>query len=131
MRGGQIMKFETRTFTSAACAVAAFAAGVALAGDVLGDMKVSRDKETGRLRAPTAEENAALKESARSLAPSVVVVRRPFTTIEVRPDGSAVGKRSLDDMENLVLTRTADGKAVLGHADKPAPAAPTRTLPKE
>lgn len=91
----------------------------------LSDMKVSRDKETGQLRAPTPEENAALDAKARTIAPNVVVLRRPVTTVEVRPNGSAVAKRSLDDMDNLVLSRTADGKAVLRHSDKPALTAPT------
>ena len=105
--------------SSANDAVSAKSAGA------LSDMKVSRDKETGQLRAPTPEESAALKAKAASIAPNVVVLRRPVTTVEVRPDGSMVGKRSLDDMDNLVLSRTADGKAVLRHSDKPAPSAPT------
>ena len=93
--------------------------------DALSDMKVSRDKETGHLRATTPEENAALRAKASSIAPNVIVLRRPVTTVEVRPNGSAVAKRSLEDMDNLVLSRTADGKAVLRHSDKPAPSAPT------
>ena len=82
----------------------------------LSDMKVSRDKETGQLRAPTAEEDASLASKARMLVPNVVVLRRPVTTVEIRSDGSAVAKRSLDDLDNLVITRGADGRAVIGHA---------------
>ena len=135
------MNLKKKVFAVSACAVVAFAAGTALAddakpapkkaADALSDMRVARDKETGGLRNPTAEENAALDAKASSIAPNVVVVRRPVTTVEYRADGSAVGKRSLDDMDNLVVTRTADGKAVLRHSNKPAPTAPTQTLPQE
>ena len=96
------------------------AAVAAKPADALSDMKVSRDKETGKLRAPTPEENAALDAKARSIAPNVVVLRRPVTTVEVRPNGSAVAKRSLDDMDNLVMERTADGKAVFKFTAKAA-----------
>lgn len=88
------------------------------------DMKVARDKETGQLRAPTAEESAELAAKAQTIAPNVVVLRRPVTTVQVRADGSAVGKRSLDDMDNLVLTRGADGRAVMRHAGPSSVAAP-------
>jgi hypothetical protein len=124
-----------------ACAIGIFAAGSALAdgtqaapttsAGALSDMKVARDKETGALRSPNAEENAALGARSFLLSPNVVVQRRPFTTVEVRADGSAVAKRSLDDMDNLVLTRTPDGRNVLRHSEKPAPAAPTQSLPQE
>ena len=135
------MNLKARMCVMSACAVAGFTAGIALAGDArpapakpagaLDDMKVSRDKETGALRAPTADENAALRAKEFSFAPNVVVVRRPVTTVEIRANGSAVAKRSLEDIDNLVLTRTADGKSVLRHSDKPAPTAPTQSLPQE
>ena len=126
------MNVSGRTFAVTVCAAAAFVAGAALAddakpttptaGSTMSDMKVWRDPQTGKLRAPTPEESAALDAIPRSTTSNVVVLRRPFTTIEVRPNGSAVGKRSLDDMDNVVLTRTPDGKAVMSHSDKPAPA---------
>jgi len=135
------MNLKAKMLVSSACALVAFAAGVVRADDVkpvptkaanaLSDMKVARDKETGELRTPTPEESAALDAKGHTFAPNVVVVRRPITTVEVRADGSAVAKRSIDDLDNLVLTRTADGKAVLRHSDKPAPAAPTQNLPRE
>ena len=74
----------------------------------LSDMKLARDKETGQMRAPTTEEEAALAAKARMLAPSVLLLRRPVTTVEYRADGSAVAKLSLDDMDNLVMTRGVD-----------------------
>lgn len=106
----------------ALCALAAVLAPSMVRADnaksspALSDMKVSRDKETGQLRAPTAEEDAMLASKARMLAPSVVVLRRPVTTVEIRSDGSAVAKRSLDDMDNLVISRSTDGRAVISHA---------------
>jgi hypothetical protein len=137
------MNHIAKMFVSSACAAAAFAAGVALAQDArtapanaanaLDDMKVARDKETGQLRSLTQEEETALKVRAKasSFAPNVVVVRRPSTTVEIRADGSVVGKRSLEDMDNIVATRTADGKTVLRHSDKPESASPTQNLPRE
>lgn len=135
------MNLTAKMVVSSVCVVSAFAAGAAGADDVkpvpakaasaLSDMKVARDKETGELRAATAEESAALDAKGRTFGPNVVVVRRPVTTVQVRADGSAVAKRSIDDLDNLVLTRDADGKAVLRHSDKLAPAAPTQNLPRE
>ncbi len=61
----------------------------------------------------------------------MVVVRRPSTTVEIRADGSVVAKRSLEDMDNVIATRTADGKTVLRHSDKPESASPTQNLPRE
>lgn len=130
------MNLLVKQLALSACVAAAFNPGLAIADDAksvstkpvdaLSDMKVSRDKETGQLRAPTTEEAAELGAKGRSIAPNIVVLRRPVTTVEVRANGSAVAKRSLDDMDNLVLTRTADGRAVLRHADKSAPTAPTK-----
>ncbi len=140
------MNLTVKMLTMSACVGAAFASGMVRADDVkpastsavetkaapakatrpLSDMRVSRDKETGKLRTPTAEENAALDAKSRSIAPNVVVLSRPVSTVETRADGSAVGKRSLDEMDNLHVTRTADGKTVLHHSDKLAPSAPTK-----
>ena len=92
----------------------------AKSADTLSDKKVVRDKETGRFRAPTAEEAAELKASARSLAPNVLTVRRPVASVEVRANGSAVGKRTLDQMDHVVLQRTPDGiERTTSLADRP------------
>jgi hypothetical protein len=105
---------------------------VVRAGPALSDMKVTRDKETGQLRAPTADEMAALRASSVTVAPHILELVRPVTTVEVRADGSAVGKRALGDMDHLVLTRSADGKQVLQHSRKAkALATPTTEAPKE
>jgi hypothetical protein len=88
-------------------------------------VKVARDKETGQLRAPTADESAELTRQARTIAPDVLMIRRPVTTVETRADGSKVGKLSPDAMEDLLLETTAGGKSVMRHSDEPVPAAAT------
>lgn len=99
----------------------------------LSDVKVARDKETGALRAPTAAESAELDAKAKTLAPTVVEIRRPVSTVENRADGSMVGKRSLADMDNLVLEATADGTTVMRHSNEAVNEVPTATadLPTE
>jgi hypothetical protein len=102
------------------------------AGPALNDMKVARDKETGKLRAPTDAELADLQASRVTIAPHILDLVRPVTVLEVRADGSAVAKRSLADMDNLVITTGAGGKPVLQHSRSgKAPAAPTINPPKE
>ena len=104
---------------------------VVKAGPALNDMKVTRDKDTGKLRAPNDAELADLDAARVTVAPHFLDLVRPVTTVEVRADGSAVAKRSLADMDSLVLTTGADGRPVLRHSKKgTAPAAPA-ALPKE
>ena len=121
------MKPTARTLAVSACTAFALAAGIALADD----MKVGRDKDSGNLRPATPDEIAAMKD--KGFAPAVVVQSRPTTTVLVRSDGSAVARRSADDLDNLVFTRDASGKAVLRHVRKGTPAvqAPAADLPKE
>jgi len=105
---------------------------VVKAAPALNDMKVTRDKETGKLRAPTDAELADLQASRVTLAPHILDLVRPVTVLEVRADGSAVAKRSLADMDNLVITTGAGGKPVLQHSrGGKLPAAPVTNLPKE
>ena len=102
------------------------------AGPALNDMKVTRDKETGKLRAPTDAELADLQASRVTIAPHILDLVRPVTVLEVRADGSAVAKRSLADMDHLVITTGAGGKPVLQHSrGAKLPAAPVTNLPKE
>ena len=117
--------------TARTLAVSAFALALAAGSALADDMKVGRDKDSGNLRPATPEEIAAMK--GQGGAPSVLVQSRPTTTVVVRSDGSAVARRSLDDLDNLVLTRDANGKAVLRHTRKGMPAvqAPAADLPKE
>jgi hypothetical protein len=119
--------------TGVALAVGAAAAGevkVVRAGSALNDMKVMRDKETGQLRAATSEEIAAMSQVPSRYAPNVLVLSRPATTTVNHPDGSATVRRSLDDLDSVVATRSADGKLVLRHG-KQAAAASTQPLAKE
>jgi hypothetical protein len=130
------MNLQMKRLTLSACVAVAVVPGVCVADDAkvtvvrapaaLSDMKVARDKETGQLRALTDSERAELNASGRSIAPNVVVLQRPTTTVEFRSNGSVVAKRSLDDIDNLVMSRTADGKVVMRHGNEPAPMAPTK-----
>ena len=97
---------------------------VVKASDALSAMKVVRDKETGKLRPATSDEIVAMSQgSARSYGPSIVVLSRPNTTMVTRPDGSATIRRSVDDLDSVVASRTADGKLHMQHGAKaPAPA---------
>jgi len=135
------MKRVARLLALAASSAVAIAAGGAVAADSkvtvvnapvkLDAMKVVRDKETGRLRAATAEEIAEMNQATGGYAPNAVVLNRPMTTVVTRADGSATIRRSLDDMDSVVANRTVDGKLVIRHGDKHAPAAPAQSLPKE
>jgi len=136
------MNRVARMLALAASTAVAFAAGSAGAGEskvtvikagpALSDMKVARDKETGQLRAPDADELAALKAASVTVAPHILELVRPVTTVERRADGSAVGKRALSDMDHLLLIRGADGKQVMQHSrTTKALATPATEAPKE
>lgn len=122
----------------AACTGMAFAAGTAQAADSkvtvvkagggTDAVKVVRDKDTGKIRAATPEEMDAMGNS--SLAPNVVVLSRPVTTMVQRPDGSATIRRSLDELDSVVMERGADGKLSMRHGGKHVAPAP-QTAPKE
>lgn len=122
-----------------ACTGVALAVGTASATEVkiikagasMDAVKVIRDKQTGKLRAPTAEEMVELNNApAATLAPNIVVLSRPTSSTVTRPDGSATLRRSVEDLDSLVATRGADGKLVVRHkGDHAAPA--THSAPKE
>jgi hypothetical protein len=121
-----------------ACTGVAFAVGGAVAAEStvtvvkatggLDSMKVVRDKDTGKLRAATSEEIVEMNNSGQALAPSLLSLSRPVTTMVTRADGSATIRRSLDDLDSLVATRTADGKLIVQHGKH---AVPVQSLPKE
>jgi hypothetical protein len=129
----------SRMLALAACTGMALASGVAQAaesnvvvvkaGGGTDAVKVVRDKDTGRIRAATPDEIESMGSS--SLAPNVVVLSRPATTMVSRPDGSATIRRSIDDLDSVVVERGADGKVSMRHGGKNAPKAPTQTAPKE
>jgi hypothetical protein len=98
----------------AACAAAAQEVKVVNAG--LDSVKVVKDKDTGKLRAATPDEAAAMaSQPAQRLAPNVVVMSRPSMSIVSRADGSATVRRSLDDLDSVVAERNADGKLRIDH----------------
>ena len=126
-----------RVLAVMACAGAAFSAGMAISAESkvtivnapakLDAMKVVRDKDTGKLRAATAEEIDEMNAAPRSgYAPNAVMLSRPMTTIVQRADGSATIRRGVDDLDDIVVSKGADGKITMGHKH----AAPT-TQPKE
>ena len=89
-------------------------------------MKVVRDKQTGRIRAATPEEIEELNAARTSYAPSPLMLSRPATTMVQRPDGSATIRRGADELDEIVVSKGADGKLNMGHKH----AAPS-TQPKE
>lgn len=102
------------------------------------NVKVTRDKETGQLRAMTAQEDAEFRREVKAVGPTIVDAQRPVTTTVYNSDGSMVGKLSMDNMESLMLVRTPDGKLVMTHDEKaaadaaaPAAQAPAAELPTE
>ena len=119
-----------------ACTGVALSAGAAAAAEStvtivnapkLDAMKVVKDKDTGKIRAATPEELEAMNAAPRTgYAPNAAMLSRPATTMVQRPDGSATIRRAADDLDALVVSKTADGKVTLGHKH----AAPT-TQPKE
>jgi hypothetical protein len=89
------------------------------------NVKVARDKETGQLRAMTAQEEAELKQAAKSTQRNALEVARPVTTTVYHADGRMTGRLSPEDTESLLLVRKADGTMVMTHdAAAAADAAP-------
>ena len=124
----------SRMLALGACAALALAAGAAgaaesnvtvvKAGGGMDAVKVVRDKDTGKIRAATPEEMESMGPS--TLGPNVVVLSRPATTMVSRPDGSATIRRSVEDLDSVVIERAADGKVSMRHNG-----APTQNAPKE
>jgi len=88
------------------------------------NVKVARDKETGQLRAMTAQEEAKLRQSAKAIERNALEVARPTTTTVYHADGRMTGKLSPEVSESLHLVRAQDGTMVITH-DETAVAAPT------
>lgn len=93
-------------------------------------MTVTRDADTGILRAATPEEQAALAATKSRFAVRMAV---PQPETKYHSSG-AVGVRLTDEFINanaLVATRGADGKVTVAHgnADAHDHAAPTNTRP--
>ena len=94
--------------------------------------KVVKDKQTGKIRAATSEEIEEMNAAPSvGFAPNAAVLSRPASTLTVNTDGSMTGRRSFDELDSLVIERSADGKAQIRHGGKQAPAAAKPTAPKE
>ena len=87
---------------------------------------VAIDPTTGRLRAPTAAEVAALRAKApRSAMRSPMSIAKPGPktraeaerTMRTHPDGHVSMQVSEDMMSNVIATRQADGSIRIQHAD--------------
>lgn len=87
------------------------------------NVKVARDKETGQLRAMTAQEEAELKQNAKAIERNALEIARPTTTTVYHADGRMTGKLSPEVMESLHMVRAQDGTIVITH-DETAAAAP-------
>ena len=122
----------------------ALAAGLALATSVaqaqetnapstkstntLSDRKVVRDPVTGLLRQPTTEEDAELRALPQALPPAPLLGRRPTASVERRADGSATGKRTLAQMQNLIVETSPEGKVTIRHGELSS-GTPAKQLP--
>jgi len=133
------MNRKLRVLAVTACAGAALSVGIAgaeeskvtvvKAGNALNALKVVRDPETGNLRPATASEIAQMgRSSTPGYAPSIVVLSHPTTTMVTHPDGSATIRRSLDDLDKVVVSRDAKGALVMHHG---AAAPANASNPKE
>lgn len=136
------MNRSSKALAVTACATVALCVSIAnaeeskvtvvKASDALDQMKVVRDKETGKLRPATSDEIVAMSQDAKpGYGPSIVVLSRPNTTMVTRADGSATIRRSVDDLDSVVASRTADGKLHLQHGGKAATPAQQPANPKE
>jgi hypothetical protein len=99
------------------------AAPVAASTSTVLNVKVARDKETGQLRAMTAQEEAELKQAAKSTQRNALEVARPVTTTVYHADGRMTGRLSPEVAESLHIVRAQDGTMVITH-DEAAAAAP-------
>lgn len=136
------MDRSSRMLALAAGMGLAFAVGIAhadeprvtviKAGPATDAMRVVRDQDTGKIRMATPEEIAAMAFDAPSTSrPAPSVLGRSATTMVTRSNGSATVRRSVDDLDAVVIERSADGKMSMRHAGGHVPSSSTPNLPKE
>lgn len=99
---------------------------------------VAIDPATGRLRAPTASEQAQLRAamSTRMRAADPMSIARPGPrtraeaerTTRRHPDGHVSMQVSDDMMSHVIGTQLEDGSIVIGHGDADGHAAPVSTV---
>lgn len=115
----------------ALCASAACLAADAPAADAAPAMKAAIDRETGKLRAPTAQEQAEMASAETGSRAAGAELRRagirvPATEAEalatqrVHRNGAVSMDVPMSLMSSLVAERDADGKLVIRHAQEPA-----------
>lgn len=115
----------------ALCASAASLAADAPAADAAPAMKAAIDRDTGKLRAPTAQEQAAMASAeSGSRAPGAELrragIRVPETEAEalrtqrVHRNGSVSMDVPMSLMSSLVAERDADGNLVIRHGQEHA-----------
>lgn len=97
-------------------------------------LRVMRDKTTGKLRAPTAEESKAMDDDARAARKARGLPETATPTpahVTRRADGALAARLGPDYLQTLKAERRADGSVRRFHddgADHPV-AAPHNTLP--
>jgi cell wall-associated NlpC family hydrolase len=99
---------------------------------------VAIDPATGRLRAPTAAEQAQLRQAVASRIktadPMSIAKPGPKTraeaerTMKRHPDGRVSMQVSEDMMSHVVATQLEDGSIVISHGDADAHAAPVTAV---
>ena len=112
----------------ALCASAASLAADAPAADAAPAMKAAIDRDTGKLRAPTAQEQAAMAsaESGSRAELRRAGIRVPETEAEalrtqrVHRNGSVSMDVPMSLMSSLVAERDADGNLVIRHGQEHA-----------
>ncbi|NLA67778.1 MAG: hypothetical protein GX856_05955 [Gammaproteobacteria bacterium] len=102
------------------------------------DVTVAIDPATGRLRAPTAAEQAALRAAVRPVAraadPAAGAKPMPRTRAEAlrtfrrHADGSISMETSEDMMSFVTATQREDGSIVIQHGDADGTAGPATTV---
>lgn len=113
----------------ALCASAAVLANERPAEPATGEaaMRAGFDRETGRFRAPTAQEQQALQQAGNGRNAATVLraagIAQPETeaeaarTVQVHADGSVSMAVPMSLMSSLVAERGADGHLAIRHAD--------------
>ena len=94
--------------------------------------RVVRDKESGKLRAPNAEELEAMLEADKAAGITAPSGDKTPVSVRQHPSGMKSAVLGRDYLATLKAERSADGKLVLKHAD-PAHEHPTAApkLPTE
>ena len=97
-------------------------------------LRVMRDKATGKLRAPTADELKAMEdaEQAARNARGLPQTAKTAPVVRTHPNGMRSAVLGKDQLISLQAERGRDGKLVVKHSDpKLDPSAQVNALPTE